>query len=289
MFFKQHNKHLDKRAARRHLDNIAQSAPLYRRILGEPKDRMQAVDSLLDKIRDTNMTSCRSFLLAVLEEERNRVLSREEVESLFREVYVLLVRRKMAELPVTRYDSFFPSLIDRIKDGDQTDVTVMLQRAIRKEQLWVGDDEFREAFIRRPVYRSRELVFTRLVLEELDRHLAQVHGGELPDYSTLDTVEHVAPQSIESSDDWKHEMSADADSENYARIINTVGLRKRERNSEMGRLPFTRKQQLLRQSPSRLALDLADRSAPWNFAAIEARSADLAERAVRIWEWSSVS
>ena len=122
------------------------------------------------------MTSCRSFLLAVLEEERNHVLSREEVESLFREVYVLLVRRKFAELPVTRYDSFFPSLIDRIKDGAPTDVTVLLQRAIRKEQLWVGDDEFREAFIMRPVYRSRELVFTRLVLEELDRHLAQVHG-----------------------------------------------------------------------------------------------------------------
>ena len=292
VFFKQHNKYLDKRTAMRHLDNIAQSAPLYRRILGESKDRTQAVDSLLEQIRDTNMTSCRSFLLAVLEEERNHVLSREEVESLFREVYVLLVRRKFAELPVTRYDSFFPSLIDRIKDGAPTDVTVLLQRAIRKEQLWVGDDEFREAFIMRPVYRSRELVFTRLVMEELDRHLAQVHGGELPDYSTLDTVEHVAPQSIESSDDWKSEMGADAVSENYARIINTVGnlcLRKRERNSEMGRLPFARKQQLLRQSPSQLALDLADRSAPWNFAAITARSTDLAERAVCIWGWSSVS
>ena len=193
---------------------------------------------------------------------------------------------------MTRYDSFFPSLIDRIKDGDQTDVTVMLQRAIKKEQLWVDDDEFREAFIRRPVYRSRELVFTRLVLEELDRHLAQVLGGELPDYSTLDTVEHIAPQSIESSDDWKREMGADAGSENYATIINTVGnlcLRKRERNSEMGRLRFARKQRLLRQSPSRLALDISDRAAPWNFAAIETRSADLAERALRIWGWSSVS
>ena len=193
---------------------------------------------------------------------------------------------------MTRYDSFFPSLIDRMKDGTRTDVTVLLQRAIRKEQLWVDDAEFRAAVIRRPVYRSRELVFTRLVLEELDRHMAQTHGGELPDYSTLDTVEHVAPQTIESSDVWKREMGTDADSENYARIINTVGnlcLRKRERNSEMGRLPFARKQQLLRQSPSRLALDIADRSAPWNFAAIEARSADLAERAVRIWGWSSVS
>ena len=133
-------------------------------------------------------------------------------------------------------------------------------------------------------------MFTRLVLEEIDRQLAQAHGGELPDYSTLDTVEHVAPQSIESSDAWKREMGTDAGGENYTRIINTIGnlcLRKRERNSEMGRHPFARKQQLLRQSPSRLALDIADRAAPWNFAAIEARSADLAKLAVRIWGWSS--
>ena len=33
VFFKQHNKHLDKRAARRHLDNIAQSAPHGRQSL----------------------------------------------------------------------------------------------------------------------------------------------------------------------------------------------------------------------------------------------------------------
>ena len=290
VFFKQHNKNPDAEVAREHLDNIAQSAPLYRRILGEARNGLQRIDGLLGKIRDTNMTSCRSFLLAVLKEERDNTFSRDQVESLFREVYVLLVRRKIAELPVTRYDSFFPSLIDRIKDGAGADVTVMLHTAIRKEQLWVDDDEFREALVKRPVYRSRELVFTRLVLEEIDRQLAHAHGGELPDYSTLDTVEHVAPQSIESSDAWKREMGTDAGSDNYARIINTIGnlcLRKRERNSEMGRHPFTRKQQLLRQSPSRLALDIADRAAPWNFAAIEARSADLAKLAVRIWGWSN--
>lgn len=206
-------------------------------------------------------------------------------------MYVLLVRRKVAELPVTRYDSFFPSLVDRITDpGRAAATTVILHEAIKKEQLWVGDEVFKEAFVRRPVYRSREIGFTRLILEEIDRHLAGEHGGELPDYSTLDTVEHVAPQNIESSDDWKIEMGEDAKSEDYARIINTAGnlcLRKRERNSEMGRLPFAKKQELLRQSPSRLALDIADRAGPWDFAAIETRSAQLADISARIWAWST--
>ena len=290
VFFKQHNKNLDADTARRHLDEIAESAPLYRQILGESGDPLKTVDGLLAKIGDTNMTSCRSFLLAVLKAERDHNSSSEEVQSLFREVYVLLVRRKIAELPATRYDSFFPSLIDRIGDHDGTDAIVALHQTIKKEQLWVDDKDFKEALVRRPVYRSREIVFTRLVLEELDRHMAQNSGGELPDYSTLDTVEHIAPRNVETSDAWKNEMGQDASSENYARIINTVGnlcLRKRERNSEMGRLPFGRKQELLRQSPSRLALDIANRAEPWNFSAIERRSAELADLAVVIWGWSA--
>ena len=293
VFFKQHNRNLDANTASGHLDNIAESAPLYRRILGESRDGLQTFDGLLKRIGETNMTSCRPFLLAVLKGEREQDISSAEAESLLREVYVLLVRRKAAELPVTRYDSFFPSLIDRIRAPDRAaPTTVILHEAIRKEQLWVDDRDFKEALVRRPVYRSRELGFTRLVLEEIDRHLARQHGGELPDYSTLDTVEHVAPQSVESSDDWQNELGEDAQSENYSRIINTVGnlcLRKRERNSEMGRLPFAKKRDLLRQSPSQLALDVANRTGPWNFAAIEARSTHLAAIAAAIWAWSTAS
>ena len=290
VFFKQHNKNLNADAANAHLDNIAQSAPLYRRILGESTDGLTPVDGLLKKIGETNMTSCRPFLLAILKKERDGVIPARDVETLFKEVYVLLVRRKVAELPVTRYDSFFPSLVDKMVDSDRVAPTVLLHEAIRKEQLWVGDGVFKEALARRPVYRSREIGFTRLILEEIDRHLAGEHSGELPDYSTLDTVEHVAPQNIETSDDWKMELGEDARSEDYTRIINTIGnlcLRKRERNSEMGRLPFAKKQELLRLSPSRLALDITDRVGPWNFNAIQTRSAQLADVAARIWAWST--
>ena len=290
VFFKQHNKNLNAGTANSHLDNIAQSAPLYRRILGESTGGLTPVDGLLKKIGETNMTSCRPFLLAILKKERDGVIPAGDVETLFKEVYVLLVRRKVAELPVTRYDSFFPSLVDRMADPDRVAPTVLLHEAIRKEQLWVGDGVFKEALARRPVYRSREIGFTRLILEEIDRHLAGEHSGELPDYSTLDTVEHVAPQNIETSDDWKMELGEDARSEDYTRIINTAGnlcLRKRERNSEMGRLPFAKKQELLRLSPSRLALDIADRVGPWNFKAIQTRSAQLADIAARIWAWST--
>lgn len=204
VFFKQHNKNLDAHTASRHLENIAESAPLYRRILGDPTDGLTSVDGLLKKMGETNMTSCRPFLLAVLKKERDGAIPAQEVETLFKEVYVLLVRRKVAELPVTRYDSFFPSLVDRIADPDRSAAaTTILHETIRKEQLWVADEDFKEALVRRPVYRSREIGFTRLILEEIDRHLAREHGGELPDYSTLDTVEHVAPQNIETSEAWK--------------------------------------------------------------------------------------
>ena len=292
VFVKQTNKHLDYRIAGGHLDNISESASLYRRILDETRGISSTVDVLLAKIRETNMTSCRPFLLVILKEHRDRDISQEEVEFLIKEVYVLLVRRKVSELPVTRYDSFFPSLFDKIRNEDRAHGVFALHQAIKNEQLWVGDEEFKEALVRRPVYRPRELVFTRLVLEELDRRMAEGHGGELPDYSTLDTVEHIAPQKIETSDEWKSEMGRDADSSNYSRIINTVGnlcLRKRQTNSEMGRLPFDTKREMLQESPSRLALDITNGSGPWNFAAIERRSAELAVLAVDVWGWSPSS
>ena len=292
VFFKQHNKQLDAGAARRHLNEIADSAPLYRRILGESRDGAAALDAVLKKIGETNMSSCRPFLLAVLKTERDGAISAEEAASLVRTVYVLLVRRKVAELPVTRYDSFFPSLMDRIEERDGTNLAATLRDVIKQEGLWVGDDEFRDALVKSPVYRPREIGFTRLVLEEIDRHLATARGGELPDYSTLDTVEHVAPQDIRSSGDWQREMGDDADRDDYSRIVNSVGnlcLRKRERNSEMGRRPFAEKRRLLRESPSRLALDIAGRAGPWNFSAIEQRSAELARTAVAVWAWSAAS
>ena len=292
VFFKQHNKQLDAGAARQHLQDIADSAPLYRRILGESRDGAAALDAVLKKIGETNMSSCRPFLLAVLKTERDGAISAEEAASLVRTVYVLLVRRKVAELPVTRYDSFFPSLLDRIEERNDTDLAAILRDIIKREGLWVGDDDFRDALVKSPVYRPREIGFTRLVLEELDRHLATARGGELPDYSTLDTVEHVAPQDIGSSGDWQREMGDDAHRDDYSRVVNSIGnlcLRKRERNSEMGRRPFAEKQRLLRESPSRLALDIADRAGPWNFAAIEQRSAELACTAATVWAWSAAS
>ena len=94
VFFKQHNKNLNANSATRHLDNVAESAPLYRRILGESKDGTSTLDTLLRRIGETNMTSCRPFLLAVLREERDHGFMLEEAESLLREVYVLLVRRQ---------------------------------------------------------------------------------------------------------------------------------------------------------------------------------------------------
>ena len=71
VFFKQHNKNLDAGTANMHLDNIAQSAPLYRRIMGESRDGLTTIDGLLKKIGETNMTSCRPFLLAILKKERD--------------------------------------------------------------------------------------------------------------------------------------------------------------------------------------------------------------------------
>ncbi len=240
------------------------------------------VKRLLIAINDTNMTSIYPFLMALMKAWENNSITELEIVAILRETYVLLVRRKITTLPVTKYDSFFPSLLDKIVN--EPDKVKALQKLIQTEQLWVSDQVFEDAFTTKEIYNSRELNFSRHVLQEIDKSMQPY--GEYPDYSTIHTIEHILPQTIDEH--WKKYLGSDALHYSLPTIINTLGnlcLNGQTANSSFGQKPFIEKQAAYT-TLSALARDVKERREPWNIAAIETRSKDLAQKALTVWKWS---
>jgi uncharacterized protein with ParB-like and HNH nuclease domain len=236
---------------------------------------------LLVAINDTNMTSIYPFLMELLKSLENGLITESEAVNLLRETYVLLVRRKISTLPVTKYDVFFPALLDKLIN--EPDKVKAFHKHVQTEQLWVADQIFEDAFTTKELYNSRELNFSRHILQELDRSLQPY--GEYPDYSTIHTIEHILPQTLDNH--WKSYLGPDAINYTLPAIANTLGnlcLNSQPANSAFGQKPFIDKQAAYTDI-SALARDVKKRKEPWNITAIEQRSKDLAQKALEVWKW----
>lgn len=282
--FKIKNKRLTSDNAKATLDKIFNHTSIYNHItkpIQTPHSNPK-IKGLLISIFNTNMSSINPFLMALLKALENKAISENEVLDILRETYVLLVRRKVTKLPVTKYDTFFPSLLDKIVN--EPDKIRAFHNQVQTEQLWVADQVFEDAFITKEIYNSRELNFSRLVLQEIDKYMQPF--GELPDYSTIHTIEHILPQTLNKH--WKEYLEADASNINLPTITNTLGnlsLNSTNANSSFGQKPFITKQAEYTDS-SALARDVKTRVEPWNIAAIEQRSKDLAKKALIVWKWN---
>lgn len=281
--YKIKNKKLTETSAADTLNKILDYTNVYNQIC-KPIQYPPAVDEIkntLISIKDTNMTSIYPFLMALLKAFEHKAMTEVDAIGVLRETYVLLVRRKITSLPVTKYDTFFPSLLNRIIN--EPDKVKAFQTQVQTEQLWVSDQVFESAFLEKEIYSSRELNFSRHVLQQLDRSM-QIYG-EYPDYSTINTIEHILPQTL--NDHWKSYLSTDATNYSLPTIINTIGnlcLNSPPANSSFGQKPFVDKQAAYTDI-SALARDVKNRHEPWNIAAIKQRSKDLAAKGLIVWKW----
>ncbi len=125
-----------------------------------------------------------------------------------------------------------------------------------------------------------------MLLMEIDKML-QTHG-QLPDYSTVNTIEHMIPQVLDVA--WKTYLGTDADDEHLPTVIHTIGnlcLLSGPANSAAGQDPFESKKSGY--SPvTALARQIKEHVTCWNIAAVRNRSQILAEQALEIWAWANV-
>jgi hypothetical protein len=284
--FKGKNRNLTSSAARQHLKDIFSGAMQYRTII-EPLShphKDEGINQLLIAIGHTRMESSTPFVLSVLRAHTAGTLNNDQVRAILCDTLVLLVRRKMTELPTTQYDVMFPQLLGKIT-GEVNQIRA-LHDQFKKHTVWVSDQEFTEALKTKAAYRSRDLAFSRMLLMEIDKRL-QTHG-QLPDYSTVNTIEHMIPQTPDQ--DWKTYLGKDADDEHLPVIIDTIGnlcLLSGPANSSAGRDPFESKKTAY--SPvTALARQIKEYEGRWNIEAVRNRSLKLAEQALAIWAWANV-
>jgi len=227
------------------------------------------------------MYSSIPFILAILKEQKAGKINEYDTIVILNILLVLLVRRKVCELKTTKYDVFFPSLLSKIIN--EPDKAKAFKDQILKDDLFVSNQEFEEAFINKSLYKQTELEFVRLVLQEIDRKL-QSHG-QLPDYSSINTIEHVMPQTLD--DEWKTYLGDEASDLNLERIKNSIGnlcLISRAADAFVGQDPFEKKKNSYT-DVSALTRDMKGRTKKWNIQSIRKRSEDLAKKALEIWSW----
>jgi hypothetical protein len=284
--FKGKNRNLTAGAAKQHLADIFSGAPLYRTItepLAHPhKD--EAIQHLLIAIGNTRMESSTPFVLSVLRAQSVGTLSSDSARAILRETLVLLIRRKMTELATTQYDVMFPSLLGKIIN--EPNPVKALHERFKNHLVWISDQEFEDAVTNKTAYRRNDLPFSRMLLMEIDKRLQSY--GQLPDYSTVGTIEHMIPQSLD--DRWKKYLGAEAEDDYLPIIVNTIGnlcLLSGPANSAAGQDPFEAKK--AGYSPlTALARQIKEHTGRWDMKAVRERSQKLAKEAVQIWAWSNV-
>jgi len=284
--FKGKHRHLTAASAKQHLADIHAGAPLYRTVI-DPESYPHAHDGInqrLIAIGNTRMASSTPFVLSVLRAHAAGSLTDDGACAILRETLVLLVRRKATELATTQYDVMFPPLLNNIIN--EPNPIRALHDQFKRHGVLVSDQEFEEALKQKPAYRRNDLAFSRMLLVELDKTF-QVHG-QFPDYSTVNTIEHVLPQTVDAA--WKVYLGADANDEHLPVLTHTIGnlcLLSAPANSAAGQDPFVTKTAGYSQVTA-LARQITAHQGRWDIAAIRARSQQLAKSALQIWSWASV-
>lgn len=217
--FKNKNRLLTRETATTYLMELHDNAKLYNQIRDSEKVRHEdsIIWELLIKISNTRMDASHTFILATLRALKLGKLSIEDGRAILRELYVLLIRRKMCELATQKYDTLLPNMLDKIIN--EPNKPKAMHSLISAENYWVSHQEFKEALIHKPLYRTRDLPFTRMVLQEIDRSMQSF--GQFPDYSTLGTVEHVLPQTL--TKEWRDYLGDDVTNPDLARYTDTLG------------------------------------------------------------------
>lgn len=282
--FKNKNRTLTRDTAMTYLRELHDNAKLYNQMI-EPerfKHEDPMIWGLLIKISNTRMDASHTLVLATLRALKLNKLSVEDGRAILQELYVLLARRKMCELATQKYDTLLPNMLDKIIN--EPNKAKAMHTLIAAENYWVSDQEFHDALIHKPLYRTRDLPFTRMVLQEIDRTMQSF--GQLPDYSTLETVEHVLPQTL--STEWEAYLGNDASDPELARYTDTLGnlcLLSGPANSHAGQNPFEQKQ-IGYSDVSALTRDIKSRRVHWSISEIQHRSEDLAKYALKVFSWS---
>ncbi|MBL7002264.1 MAG: DUF262 domain-containing protein [Nitrosopumilus sp.] len=224
------------------------------------------------------------FLLEILEDYKNQVISKSELIEIMNLSESYVFRRAICDVPTSSLNKTFANLT---KEIDKDDYLTSLKASFinkRTYKRFPNDDEFKREFVLKNVYnfRIRSYLFSKL-----ENHDHKEPIDTVSEY----TVEHIMPQNPNMSPEWRQSIGENWQ-EVHNEFLHTVGnLTLTGYNSELSDRSFLEKRDMKGGfADSHLMINHALATLEtWNKDEIIKRGKDLSELASQIWSAPKLS
>ena len=227
------------------------------------------------------------FLLAVYEDYMQKQIEKAEMITVIRLIESYIFRRAICDVAPRQLNRLFASLMPHINKSDYLQSLKAAFSRLRDSLRFPSDREFKREFLTKKVYKpDTPNYLCNYLLRNLENY-------EVKEPISVEgyTIEHVMPQTLSDSDEWKEELGENWENV-YRDCLHTIGnLTLTKHNSRLSNRPFKEK----RDMPggycnSSLYLDRSLAQAErWDEDAIINRAEILSEQACKIWIGIDVS
>ena len=246
---------------------------------------MRSTDSeikyLYEDINELRMSISYPFLLRVRDDYEKKIISDSEFKQVLRLCISYVFRRSICDFPTNSLNKTFATLRNAIKPDDYVNSIKAFFLMCSGYREFPDDDKFIAAFVNRDIYTMQTHKFILSRLENFD--------NKAPINMANYTIEHIMPQTL--TQEWQ-KMLGDNWREIQKKYLHTIGnLTLTAYNSEMSNSSFTEKMNItggFKQSALRLNSDIIALT-EWNEQNIINRANLLASKAVKIWEFPSMT
>ena len=218
------------------------------------------------------------FLLEVYDDYDKERIEKPDVIKILRLVESYVFRRSVCGIPTNVLNKLFATLMDE-NEVDKDRYLESLNNVFRKMQTYrryPTDAEFKQAFDTKDVYNFTRRNYLLRKLENFGRR----EPVSVTDY----TIEHVMPRTLTEA--WQQELGEDFQRIHEVWLHKIGNLTLTGYNPDYSNFSFKKKRDMpekgLRYSPLHLNQSFANME-QWGEAAIKRRTAELAEKACKIW------
>lgn len=223
------------------------------------------------------------FFLKLYEDYENKILAKQEFITILRLVESYVFRRLICGIPTNSLNNTFASLMKEVDKADYLNsiqIAMVLKDSYRR---FPSDQEFSQELLVKDVYRLRNRNYLLAKLEN--------HGRREAVMVETYTIEHILPQNPNLRIEWQTALGVNWQEIQGKYLHNLGNLTLTGYNSEYSDRPFSEKRDMIggfRESPLRLNQGLGQLG-EWNENTLCDRAKRLAEKAVRVWAYPSVS
>lgn len=257
------------------LQEVHRYAGYYAKMAHPEREPNLVVRQALTNLQRLNFGVTSSFLLNLYDDFASERITPAVMAQALAVLENYLLRRYVCGMPSNALNKIFPALYRQTREDGKFSIDRL--KALLADKGYPSDEEFKTRLAEVRLYgggdRRDKAKFILDRLEQSFEHKEAVDTDKL-------TIEHVMPQTLTA--EWKTRLGP-AVEEDYDLYLHRLGnLTLTGYNSELSNAPYPEKREKL--SGSHIELNRHfQRATEWNFAAIDKRSQELAERALTIW------